>query len=239
MDLNKAAEEIRAAVGAAKGKRILHVTDQHNRLSGFRIAQLLSERLEPDVLVNTGDISGWGPLVEGVWIRGFCRVRVPTVFAPGNHESRDASGHFQAVGACSLDEPSVCEVGGLRFWGYRDPNRSPLLGKPYDLGKCLAARERLWPPSVELPFIAAVHNRAMVGAMRGVPLVLSGHYHSPRVSRQGPTVSVRAGSTGGGGPFGGPLELAIIDVDGVRHEPLAVWLVSVGEAATYVKGVAG
>jgi predicted MPP superfamily phosphohydrolase len=238
MDLRRAAEEISASIGTSQGKRILHVTDQHNRLSSFRLVRMLASRLKPDVVVNTGDISGLGGWTEGFWIQAFCRLEVPTVFAPGNHDSEIAVDHFETLGSCCLDRPKVCQRGGLRFWGYPDPNRTSLFARQaYDSALCQAARERFWPPQEQdLPVIVAVHNELMAGpSAPGVPLILAGHFHSPKVVATDGTLLVRSGSAGGGGPFGGLLEFAVIDLSATKHLPSTVWLIRAGPEDTVVE----
>jgi len=220
------AAEVRSAVGVSRGKRILHVTDFHNGIAGFRFAAALRRVLSPDVVVNTGDVSGLGPVVERLWLRCLL-AETPLVFAGGNHDSDWLVQRMERKAACALSGPEVCEAAGLRFWGYRDPNKTRFMGRSkYSPELCCSTAKEFWPPRDGGPVIAAVHNELMSGeGVASAPLVLSGHFHSPKVFRSGPTLFVRSGSIGGGGPFGRNLEATIVDVDPTSFEPLGLWLV--------------
>jgi len=221
------AAEVRLAIGAQRGRRILHVTDLHNGLAGFRFMRALERSLTPDVIVNTGDISGLGPVVEDIWVKRILRSEAPLVFTAGNHDSDWLPKRMAGTAACTLTHPSVCEIAGLKFWGYRDPNKTRfMISLNYQPELCLAAAVQCWPPSEGGPIIAAVHNELMCGeGIASVPLVLSGHFHSPKVWRSGPTLFVRSGSIGGGGPFGQKLEATVVDVDSISFKPQGVWLI--------------
>jgi hypothetical protein len=68
--------------------------------------------------------------------------------------------------------------------------------------------------------------------------VLWGHRHDPGVDVRGRTLLVRPGSTGGGGPFGGPLQAAVVDLALPEHRPLGVWLVETDGRTVAVRRVA-
>jgi len=220
------AAEVARQIGPAEGLRILHVSDLHNRRAGFRLVRELAIAVLPVAVVNTGDVSGLGSYAEGLWIAWFCDLPAPLVFAGGNHDSSGIGSKLRRVGACILDG-SICRVDGLAFWGYPDPNRTRLRQREdYQVALLDQSRNRFWPPETQEPVIGAVHHERMASTPAvNCPLVLSGHIHSQKVHRLGPTLYVRCGSTGGGGPFGGPLEAAVIDVEASSLQPRAVWLV--------------
>ncbi|MGH2773728.1 MAG: metallophosphoesterase family protein [Actinomycetota bacterium] len=221
------AAAIAAEMERPSGIRILHVTDLHNRLSGFRFCSALIGAVTADVVVDTGDLSGLGSGAETLLVGIFGKLPIPRVFVAGNHDSGACSGIFRNAGACVMDEPAVCEVAGVRFWGHRDPNRTRLFqGRRYDNSLCVRAAETIRPSEKSAPVVAAVHNERMVLPGPSVPLVLGGHFHLPKVYRKQDTVYVRTGSTGGGGPFGSALHASVIDVDPGTYRPRAIWLVS-------------
>lgn len=233
-----AAGRIAQGLGPPSGTRLLHVSDFHNRVSGFRLACALATALRPALVVNTGDLSGLGGLLERGLVGILGRMRPPQVLAPGNHDSALTIRLIRRMGAEVLDDPRLVTVGGVRVWGYPDPNRSPLFGPPYDDALCRAAARENLPPRDAVPFIIAVHNERMIErAPAGVTLVLSGHAHEPRVRERGRVVFVRPGSTGGGGPFGGPLRAAVVDLDLPAHAPRAVWLVAAHHRNTEVRPI--
>lgn len=235
--LEAAAEEIARDCGPKRGNRILHVSDFHNRLRGFRLTRALVRSLQPDVVVNTGDICGIGTRIETFLVSRFCRFG-PQVFAPGNHDSRATLRGLASAGADVLDEPRMLEAGGINLWGYRDPNKTPMFGPRYDVSLCKNAAVANHPPA-GLPLVAAVHHLSMVQPHPDVKLVLTGHVHGQKIGAHGSALWVRCGSTGGGGPFGGPLQAAVIDVEPITMKPKGLWLISVGEEVSVRSVAAG
>lgn len=218
--------------------RILQISDLHNSVRGFRFASALAEAVEPDLIVDTGDLSGVGGFPEVLLLWMLHRIRRSQVLAPGNHDSATTNRVLRRMGAVVLDRPMLAEIAGVRIWGYADPNRSPMGGPPYSLELARRAARSVRPPEGVGPYLIAVHDDAMVGRLPPeATMVLSGHGHVSRVWRRGSAVHLRCGSTGGGGPFGGPLQAAVIDLSLPGHRPRHIWLVetdgrtvSVGEA---------
>ena len=227
-----------SAVGDRRGALLLHVTDIHNRLRGFRFSTALADALAPDVVVNTGDLSGAPGPAEAALLRTAYRMRWPQVLAPGNHDSATTVRVMRGMGAEVLDHPRVVTVGGVRLWGYPDPNASPWGAPPYDSRLCRATAEVVRPPAGKGPYVIAVHSSHMVRRPPPeVSLVLWGHRHDPGVDLRGRTLFVRPGSTGGGGPFGGSLQAAVVDLSLPDHRPLGVWLVETDGRTVAVRQV--
>ena len=184
---------------------MLHVSDLHNRPAAFRLVSRLGRALAPTLVVNTGDLSGIGGPFEVALLRALGRAGCPTVFAPGNHDSELTEREMRRLGAEVLSEPRLVAVGGVRVWGYRDPNRTVLFGPPYDPGRSRPLAAEVRPPG-DAPYVIAVHRERMVEAVPpAVPLVLCGHIHAPAVRSEGATVFVRPGSAGGDNPWSGPV----------------------------------
>jgi predicted MPP superfamily phosphohydrolase len=220
------ADSAASRIGTREGALLLHVSDIHNSIGGFRFAVALADALAPDLVVDTGDLSGVGGLAEAALLRTVYRIRWPHVLSPGNHDSVVTNRVLRRSGAVVLDRPMLATVAAIRVWGYPDPNRSPLFGPAYDSRLCRAAARVIQPPGGGKPFIVAVHNSRMVERPPPeVGLVLSGHRHQPAVARRGGPLFVRCGSTGGGGPFGGALQAAVVDLAMPGHRPLRVWIV--------------
>jgi hypothetical protein len=207
------------------------MTDHHNRRSAFRLENLLARGLPAAVVVSGGDVCGLGGPIERFIIRRLFRPVVPTIFTPGNHDSKTAIAEMRRKGAIVLEHPAFVEAAGARFWGYRDPNHSHLLfGPRYRSALCRAAADRLSPALEEVttPFIAAVHHESMVPVPTppACPLILSGHFHSGRVRRLRHTLVVRTASAGGrNGHFGKALRFSVIDVDSETLVPLSLAVV--------------
>lgn len=211
-------------IGSPAGIRILHMTDVHNRAAGMMMGPRLADALAASLVVNTGDVSGIPGPWEAMFIRWFARIDVPYVFVPGNHDDSETCLAMERQGATTICETGEKKIAGLPIWGGPDPNRTRFgRGDPYSLAlvKEFAAANR--PPTGA---IAAVHHESMV-APGACGLVLCGHVHTPKVWHAGGSLYVRPGSSGGGGPLGGPMSFAVIDLDdptSVRR----VWIVSLG-----------
>lgn len=236
-DLRRLSQEVRDSVGPSSSLRILHVSDFHNRVAAFRFTALVSEQLQADLVINTGDLSGIGGVIEERLIKRFWRLRLPCVFAPGNHDSVRTTGVLRSLGVEVLDRPRSVLASGLEIWGYPDPNRTPLFGPRYSSANCRRAAKEVEPPQGSRPLIAAVHNRHMIDSPpERMSMVLYGHNHGFLFRRKGPLLQICAGSTGGGGPFGGPLSLAVIDAD-TSGVPQTVWEVKVHLRKTLVNRI--
>lgn len=225
-------------IGPPAAIRILHFTDLHNRPSGVLLCRSLTRALRPGLVVNTGDLSGLGPAAEAALIGSLAWLPAPVVFVPGNHDSAASAAIFRSAGGCVLDAPAVCRAGGVRVWGYRDPNSTRLFrGRDYRDAACREAAARVKPPLHRGPLVAAVHNALMVNPHQSVPLVLSGHFHHPEVVRRGPSLMLRTGSTGGGGPFGGALHASVAEIDPDTYCPVSIWLIEVARGRPKVEAV--
>lgn len=205
------ARQVAAELPARPWRRLLHVSDHHNLPSGFRLALAVEDEVEPDVVVNTGDVSGWGPVTESLILWRYLRIERPYVFAPGNHDSSALAANVRAAGGSVFEEAHSEDVAGIRFWGFRDPNRTHLFGPPYRPDLCLAAAKQISPPAG--PLIAVVHNELMVDPPESVSMVLCGHFHAAKLRSKSGVPYVRSGSIGGAGPLRKlPLQFAIVDI---------------------------
>jgi Icc-related predicted phosphoesterase len=230
--LQIAAESVLAEIGAGTGLRILHVTDLHNRTAAFTAWRILTKTLSPDLTVCTGDLCGiGGPLERLLMSRWLGKFERPNVLAPGNHDSRATFDAFNAAGGVVLSAERTVDVGGCRVWGYEDPNRTKLImGPRYDPSLCRrAARLNVDALArIEGPFLIAIHNELMVESVPDTcPLVLSGHFHSARVRREGSTLFVRSGTTGGRSKYSNAIRFAVIDCDRTNRVPNQVWLAEI------------
>lgn len=212
------------------------MTDIHNRASGLRALTRLVEQVSPDLVVDTGDVSGIPGPWQDLFIALHFRVGVPYVFAPGNHDDGRTMRLMRSRGALVLDRPMTVEVCGIRVWGYPDPNRTRWgMGDRYsnELVARIASEQR---PSSG-PVLAAVHSERMVHPTGWIPLVLCGHVHTPRIWTSGGATFMRPGSSGGGGPFGSALRFGVVDVDPVSHRPIAAWFIRAEGRRTFAEKV--
>jgi predicted phosphodiesterase len=234
--VRSAAEVVAAACGPARGARLVHVSDLHNRPAAFRLVRDLCRTLEPAAVVNTGDLSGIGGPFEAALLGTLARVRCPVVFAPGNHDSGTTLAAMRRAGAHVLADPQTVTAGGVRFWGYADPTRTVLfdpVAHPRAGGWDAPAPPD--PPAEAC--VIAVHREAMVARPGGARLVLTGHRHSPEARRFGDGFLVRPGAGGGDHPWSGPVRCAVVDVALPEHAPAGIWLVEVGNGGCRVQEI--
>lgn len=234
--------EISERIGDPQGVRILHVSDLHNRSGAFFLTARLARSVSASVVVNTGDLSGiGGPLERFLLSRWLKEWPLESVVALGNHDSAATAEAVRKAGGSVLSPDSSVQVAGITFWGYRDPNRTRLvIGPRYDPSLCEQASNQVEEKtsSVPRPFVIAVHNELMVGRPPpGCPLVLCGHFHSPRVRKLGTTLYVRAGTTGGRSKRSKEMHFAILDLARDTLEANSVWLLEVDGLDTKVTEV--
>lgn len=172
-----------------------------------------------DVVVDTGDICGWGGLIERVFIRRCCKMPARHLFVLGNHDDDKTALRMTGIGTEVISgQPK--SVAGIAFWGYADPNRTRPFGAPYDRALCEEASRNATCPvtqrATDGPLVVMVHNEAMVKetAFAYPPsLILSGHLHSPANRVESGTVYVRSGALGGRGPLSREHAMTIADID--------------------------
>ena len=234
MDPQGAAAKVAAACEPATGLRIFHVTDFHNRREAFRTAAELAKVLRPAFTICTGDLSGIGGPLEKLLLKRWWRVPGPVIFAPGNHDGAATISVLRKLGATVLGRPAMRSEARAKVWGYPDPNNSRLLfGPRYSSNKCRRAAESAADSFEQMvdPFIVAVHNDEMVP--RPLPdhcrLVLSGHWHRPRVTKEGESILVRTGNAGGVNRFSSDIHMSLIDLNPRTYEVLDVRLIAIGK----------
>ncbi|MGH2813430.1 MAG: metallophosphoesterase family protein [Actinomycetota bacterium] len=230
MPFREIAERVAALSGTSDGIRLLHVTDFHNRRPGFRLFRELTAVLRPELVVNTGDLFGVGGPVERLLVRTALRINSPTVFAPGNHDSPVTRQEMRRLGAAVLDRPKLVEVSGVPIWGYPDPNRTVWIFGSYRRRLVTEAAARLGDElsGIDRPFLVAVHNEPMAPSPPAVcKLVLSGHWHSVRLRKAGPTIFLRTGSIGGRTVMKKAMRFSLIDLQPKSLTPLAIRLFEV------------
>jgi Icc-related predicted phosphoesterase len=226
VNLSRMARLVADACGPARGARILHVTDLHNRPAAFRLVSALCRTMPLALVATTGDLSGLGCPLEWALLSSLARWDAPVVFAPGNHDSELTLRSMRRLGAEVLSEPRLVTVAGVRVWGYPDPNRTVLLRQTSSREPAGEAAE-VRPPSGD-PCVIAVHSERMVPEIPpGVRLVLCGHLHSREVRVAGTAMIVRPGAAGGTNPWSGPVRAAVVDLDLPAHAPRAIWLVEI------------
>jgi predicted MPP superfamily phosphohydrolase len=185
---------------------VLHVSDIHSNPIGFQWVTQLVKRFEPDVVVDTGDITSFGYEAETQsLLRSLGVPREQYLVAYGNH---DAQGVREKLNERlrGIDQ-KVVDVGGVRILGWDDPTFTAQEGNTNAELRALyaASGEKLRERCLkERPDVVAVHNPEMASYVDGcAKSVLSGHWHQSKQFKlpRGTIVSV-SGTSGAGGVEG-------------------------------------
>lgn len=182
---------------------ILHVSDIHTNPLGAEITDLLAREFEVDAVLDTGDLGSFGEPVENNITRLIDDIRVPYLFAPGNHDSSLLEREMARLDNVRLLTRSTTRVGNIEILGWGDPVFTESHRLSFDEGIELKHRvgERV-AESVRAtrPDVLAVHDKRLAEASYGVvPLVLSGHYHERQDEEIEGTRVLAVGSTGATG----------------------------------------
>lgn len=200
---------------------VLHITDIHNHPSAVGIVGEIARSFDVDFIVNTGDLTDFGTVLETELVDGLARIDVPQLFVSGNHESPSVIDKIESLNSMTLLDGRQVRQTGLIVAGLPDPgayrDSAASMTPTEAMSHANAINERL-AAMHEAPDILALHNfRAAQGVNPGlVPAILFGHSHTPGVQFRSGTAYVNAGTTGGAGLRGieanqdVPITLAVI-----------------------------
>jgi len=215
---------------------VLWVSDVHNNPASYRVMKAMVDQFEVAAVLDTGDSTDLGSVVESSLIAPVGRLGVPYVWVRGNHDSTRTQLYMESLpGVTVLDGPEVVEVAGLRLAGIGDPRFTPVR----QVATASAAQQELLVEAGqeladaidgEDVDVALVHEPPMAGPLHGVvPLVLDGHRHRRGEQRVDGTLELTQGSSGGAGlrAFDGgegalPLDMSILHFDPVDGTLVAV-----------------
>lgn len=218
------AQAFQDLAGEAQYVRLLHVSDIHSDPRAFGLIRQVIQSFQPDLIVDTGDVTDFGTLPEArAAARAIRSLGVPYFFVGGNHDSPDVLRTLQSEGGATLLGEGAAVSSGLRFAGFDDPGAlradmssgteeevarvreavsacvSAPSGAASGSGSAAAAGTGAGPGS-GAPDVLAVHDvRTAEPAIGVAPVVLCGHDHRPSLSQRGATVVIDAGTTGGAG----------------------------------------
>lgn len=190
--------------------RILHVSDIHSNPQAFDFVGQVVKSFQPDVIVDTGDITDFGTVAEAkMSARRIRSLGVPYMFVAGNHDSPEVLRVLSAEADVVLLGDGTTAFRGIRIVGLDDPGGLRPDMSPASDEEMEKARERaagiLAADGAANGILAgidvfATHDIRAAEAARGkVPVILCGHDHRLSVSLDSRTVVVNAGTTGGAG----------------------------------------
>lgn len=181
--------------------KILHVSDIHNHPAAFGLIKQMVDSYDINFVVDTGDLSDYGTVLESLLTKELPKLSVPYVFIPGNHDSPiliDALEEYDNV--MVLDE-EVVEIDGVNIFGVADPaSFSHHLISPSEEkypNHTSDLKQLLSNLKVD---IIAVHRPKLAHNLAGfAPIVLHGHDHRSKITTTKEAVIIDAGTTGGAG----------------------------------------
>lgn len=177
--------------------RVLHVSDLHLDPVGLQLTIDLANAYDVAFVIDSGDMAYLGSDQEGVLAAAQLSAR-PYIFVPGNHDSGTVVSNLAALpNVTVLDGETTVTAPGIVVLGVGDPLGDDLEYEP-DAEASRRAGEEFAEMFADTPIdVAVVHAPAAGTAFDGtVPLVLSGHTHTPSL-KVGDTVFENAGTTGG------------------------------------------
>ncbi len=183
--------------------KVLHVSDLHNNPAALDFIEQVAATFKVDFIIDTGDISDFGSPLESVFAERVKKLKVPYVFIPGNHETKDIIDGMKRIPNVRVIEGSNTTVDGVKIAGIADPAAYSMSVEPPDdktVNQWSAKLEQIISKMPAGPDILAVHNNRIAGEFAGgVPIILHGHDHSYKINVRQGTVIIDAGTTGAAG----------------------------------------
>jgi len=183
--------------------RVLHVSDIHNNPTAFDFTKQIVNNFDVDFVIDTGDITDYGTILEDIVIKNLSDLPVPYIFVAGNHDSPNTIKMLSDIGNVTVLDGEMINVKGINILGFPDTRSKTLNIESSDdddnikLG--LAIKEKLYALD-EKPDILAVHDpdasRSSIGL---VPIILNGHVHKASLKQENGSLIINAGTTGAAG----------------------------------------
>lgn len=181
--------------------KILHVSDIHNHPAALSLIKQMVDKYNVNFVVDTGDLSDYGTVLESLLTQELPEVPVPYVFIPGNHDSPAILKALEKYENVIILDEELVEIDGVKIFGIADP-----ASQDYYL---ISSFEEKYPGHTEdlkavlsdlAVDIIAVHRPSLAHNLAGyAPVILHGHDHSSQVTNLKETAIVDAGTTGGAG----------------------------------------
>jgi len=183
--------------------RVLHVSDIHNNPAAFDFMEQIVNNFNVDLVIDTGDITDYGTILEDMVIKNLSNLSVPYIFVAGNHDSPNTIEMLKAIDNVTVLDGEMINVKGINILGFGDA-RSKILNidssdEDDNLKLSTAIREKL-PSLDEKPHILAVHNPDATKELAGLtPIILNGHVHKASLEKEKGSLIINAGTTGAAG----------------------------------------
>ena len=183
--------------------KVLHVSDIHNNTAAFDLIGSLVESFAVDAVIDTGDLTDYGTPFESGITKAVGNLRVPYVFAPGNHESPDVVARLRRNRNVVVLDGRIVTIRGLKILGIPDPSSyetSPGVSPPDSMAAFAERLADTWEKAAAKPDLVAAHHRELLEPLIGrAGVVLHGHDHRASLMQSEGTVIEDAGTSGAAG----------------------------------------
>jgi len=183
--------------------RVLHVSDIHNNPAAFDFMEQIVQNFNVDVVIDTGDITDYGTILEDMVIKNLSNLPVQYIFVAGNHDSPNTMEMIAAIDNVTILDGDMINVKGINILGFSDVRSKTLNIDSSDdkdnLKLNLTIQDKLYSLD-EMPDILAVHDPEATEGLRGlVPIILNGHVHKASLKEENGSLIINAGTTGAAG----------------------------------------
>lgn len=185
--------------------RVLHISDIHNNPAASGFVLELADKMQVDLVIDTGDLTDLGLPVETELSRALTSLKVPYLFLAGNHDSQATVAAVRRIPRAVILDGAPVKAAGLVVLGAPDPSsRRAAAGSvdtsPAELQSAGDALLRTFLAMRQPPDIVCVHNPVMAEALVGkARLILCGHVHRAYIVQRDGTILCNAGTTGAAG----------------------------------------
>jgi len=186
--------------------KLLAVADLHNNPVGIDLILALAGHFNVDAVLDAGDLTDYGSALELKIVNSLQQIRVPYIFAAGNHDSPAISKFIKKLPQGRTLEGNIVEVKGIKILGSPDPLASrPFVVQTKEnlLPKQITGLEKSLEKSKVFPDLLLVHNPAVARAFAAkIPVLVAGHTHRPAIEKIGGSYLINPGTTGAAGTRG-------------------------------------
>lgn len=188
-------------------RKVLVIADIHNNFVALEFINALVRHFEVDMVLDAGDITDFGSVVELQPLSQIAELGIPYVFAPGNHDSPEVIEFMRRLPNVQVLEGSMVEVLNMKILGSPDPwayGNTVVAENPEEEIEKLQGQVDGLRSAMEngrtTPDIIMVHN-PIVGRqfMGDVPMIVVGHTHQIEISQSAGSTLINPGSAGAEG----------------------------------------
>lgn len=183
--------------------KILHVSDIHNNPAAFEFIKPLVEGFDVDLIIDTGDLTDYGTVIEAELAGKIKTLEVPYVFIPGNHDSPEVINSLRRIPNIILLRKEIYDFQGLTILGWEDPaarDSGVLQVSNEELAEEAEVLAEYWENLSGSVDLLATHNIKLADKIRGrISVVLHGHNHRAAVLKEDQTYFINAGTSGAAG----------------------------------------